>query len=466
MRYLLTSLVLLSSFVLSSALKGQDKSEPEKSASPLVGTWVSKSNPATGFTFVQYRKDGWFVSAHFFSAPYSLTRNSIWTVGHWALADDSLILHRLAGSDGLELVPEKRQLAIRELTQKKMRIANVPLDGQVFDRFEDNPAEIESIFSSAELKRQVYEQQKIILPEDAKKDVESYISIDIKRGKTMQYYLSPGGEFLGSIGIKDDDLIGKWEKSGDFLIVSGVTEKNKVAILMELKKTDGQYKLFNAEANGQSALKGFEITPFQKITPVKLSADGAQQYLDAEIFKDRYAGLSSISEATGVQKRVTSDGMIEATSTSNKSIFQADPVTGMVKGINKIFEGDGYYLQEIDGQYDAFLGVSLSKSRSTKFPNNYRYQIALVSKLEPLTIRRFFTTGSVPKTDEYIIENVRTPTGITSKTTVKRDGKFYFEFNGDSKRTSDFDEAVWDQFNEEAKALIEKTKEESPAEQQ
>ena len=68
----------------------------------------------------------------------------------------------------------------------------------------------------------------------------------------MQYYLSPGGEFLGSIGIKGDDLIGKWEKSGDFLIVSGVTEKNKVAILMELKKTDGRYKLFNAEANGQS----------------------------------------------------------------------------------------------------------------------------------------------------------------------------------------------------------------------
>ena len=40
------------------------------------------------------------------SAPYSLTRNSIWAVGHWALADDLPILHRLAGSDGLELVPE------------------------------------------------------------------------------------------------------------------------------------------------------------------------------------------------------------------------------------------------------------------------------------------------------------------------------------------------------------------------
>ena len=119
MRYLLTSLILLSSLVLSPALKGEDKSGTEKAVSPLVGTWVSKSNPATGFTFVQYRKDGWFVSAHFFSAPYSLTRNSIWAVGHWALADDSLILHRLAGSDGLELVPEKRQLAIRELTQKK-----------------------------------------------------------------------------------------------------------------------------------------------------------------------------------------------------------------------------------------------------------------------------------------------------------------------------------------------------------
>ena len=466
MRYLLTSLILLSSLVLSPALKGQDKSEPEKSASPLVGTWVSKSNPATGFTFVQYRKDGWFVSAHFFSAPYSLTRNSIWAVGHWALADDSLILHRLAGSDGLELVPEKRQLAIRELTQKKMRIANVPLDGQVFDRLEDNPAEIESIFSSAELKRQVYEQQKIILPEVAKKDVESYISIDIKRGKTMQYYLSPGGEFLGSIGIKGDDLIGKWEKSADFLIVSGVTEKNKVAILMELKKTDGRYKLFNAEANGQSALKGFEMTPFQKITRVKLSADGAKQYLDVETFKDWYANLNSITESTGIRKQVTSDGMIEATSTSNKSIFQADPVTGMVKGIKKIFEGDGYSMAEIDGQYDAFLGASLSKSRSTKSQNNYRYQIALVSKLEPFTIRWFFTLGFVPKTDEYISENVHTPTGATGKTTVKRDGKFYFEFNGDSKRTADFDEAVWDQFNEEVKALIEKTKEESPAEQQ
>ena len=44
---------------------------------------------------------------------------------------------------------------------------------------------------------------------------------------------------------------------------------------------------------------------------------------------------------------------------------------------------------EIDGQYDAFLGASLSKSRSTKSQNNYRYQIALVSKLEPFTIRWF-----------------------------------------------------------------------------
>ncbi len=465
MRYLLTSLVLLSSFVLSSALKAQDKSEPEKSASPLVGTWVSKSNPATGFTFVQYRKDGWFVSAHFFSAPYSLTRNSIWAVGHWALADDSLILHRLAGSDGLELVPEKRQLAIRELTQKKMRIANVPLDGQVFDRFEDNPAEIESIFSSAELKRQVYEQQKIILPEDAKKDVESYISIDIKRGKTMQYYLSPGGEFLGSIGIKDDDLIGKWEKSGDFLIVSGVTEKNKVAILMELKKTDGQYKLFNAEANGQSALKRLEITPFQKLTPVKLSADGAQQYMNAEIFKDLYADLNSIAELTGIRKRVTSDEMIEETTTSSKSIFEADAKTGAVKGILKYSEEDGESMSEIDGQYDALLGVSLSKSRSTKYPNNNRLQIGVVSKPEPLMLRWFFTTGSVPKTDEYVIEEVKTPTGRRLKTTVKRNGKFYFEFNGESKRTADFDEAIWEQFNAEIKALIEKAKEESPAEQ-
>ena len=463
MRYLLTSLVLLSSLALTPALDGQESPEPEKSVSPLVGTWVSKSD--TGFTFVQYRQDGWFVSAHFFSAPFSLTRNSVWAVGHWALADESLILHRLAGSDGLELVPEKRQLAIRELTQKKLRIANVPLSGQLFERFEDNPAEIESMFSSHELKRQVYEQQKIILPEDAKKDVESYISIDIKRGKTMQYYLSPGGEFLGSIGIKNDDLIGKWEKSGDFLIVSGVTEKNKVAILMELKKTDGQYKLFNAEANGESVLKGFEFTPFQKITPVKLSADGAKQYLDVETFKYIYAGLSSISDATGVRKRVTSDGMIEATSTSNKSIFQADPVTGMVKGINKIFEEDGYFMTVVDGQYDAFLGVSLSKARSTKSPNSYRYQIGLVSKLEPLTIRWFFTPGFVPKTDEYIIETVRTPTGRTSKTTVKRDGNFYFEFNSESKRTSDFDEAVWDQFNVEVKALLETPKEESPREE-
>ena len=68
-------------------------------------------------------------------------------------------------------------------------------------------------------------------------------------------------------------------------------------------------------------------------------------------------------------------------------------------------------MAEIDGQYDAFLGASLSKSRSTKSQNNYRYQIALVSKLEPFTIRWFFTLGFVPKTDEYISENVRTPTG-------------------------------------------------------
>ena len=53
----------------------------------------------------------------------------------------------------------------------------------------------------------------------------------------------------------------------------------------------------------------------------------------------------------------------------------------------------------------------------------------------------------------------------TGKTTVKRDGKFYLNLTA-TLSEPDFDEAVWDQFNEEVKALIEKTKEESPAEQQ
>ena len=247
MRLLLTSVVLLTLLVLSPASDAQEKPELQKVVSPLVGTWVSKSD--VGSTMVRYRKDGWFISAHYFSAPFSLTSNSVWAVGHWALDDDSLILHRLAGSDGLELVPEKRQLALKELTANNLLIANVPSGGQAFEKMEDVPAPIESQLSGAVLKRQVYEQQKLILPEDAKKDVESYVSFLINQGRTMQYYLSPGGEFLGSIGEENDDLIGKWEKSGDFLIVSGITEKRKVAILMELKKIDGRYKIFNCHYN-------------------------------------------------------------------------------------------------------------------------------------------------------------------------------------------------------------------------
>ena len=118
MRYLLTSLVLLTLLVLSPASEGQEKPKLQKLVSPLVGTWVSKSD--AGSTMVRYRKDGWFISAHYFSASFSLTE-SVWAVGHWALADDSLILHRLAGSDGLQLVPEKRQLVLKELTSDKLR---------------------------------------------------------------------------------------------------------------------------------------------------------------------------------------------------------------------------------------------------------------------------------------------------------------------------------------------------------
>lgn len=118
MRLLLTSVVLLTLLVLSPASDAQEKPELQKLVSPLVGTWVSKSD--VGSTMVRYRKDGWFISAHYFSAPFSLTSNSVWAVGHWALDDDSLILHRLAGSDGLELVPEKRQLALKELTREQL----------------------------------------------------------------------------------------------------------------------------------------------------------------------------------------------------------------------------------------------------------------------------------------------------------------------------------------------------------
>ena len=463
MRYLLTSLVLLTLLVLSPASEGQEKPKLQKLVSPLVGTWVSKSD--AGSTMVRYRKDGWFISAHYFSASFSLSE-SVWAVGHWALADDSLILHRLAGSDGLQLVPEKRQLVLKELTPDKLRLASVPLGGQTFEKMEDIPAPIESHLSGATLKKQVYEQKGLILPEDAKKDVESYVSIFINQGRTMQYYLSPGGEFLGSIGEENDDLIGKWEKSGDFLIVSGITEKRKVAILMELKKIDGRYKIFNMEANGMAAPDTFKPTPFQKITPVKLSADGATQYLNVETFNDWYAKLNSMTEVTGVRKQVTAEGKIEETPTSSKSIFKADSKTGAVKGMSKMFEEDGYYMVEVDGQYDAFLGVSFSKSRSTKLPDSYRYRIGVISKLEPRTLRWFFTSGVIPKTDEYFSEQVMNSTGGTSKTTVKRDGEFFLEFNSVGKRTADFDEEVWAQFNVAAKALIEKTKDESPAQQE
>lgn len=462
MRLLLTSVVLLTLLVLSPASDAQEKPELQKVVSPLVGTWVSKSD--VGSTMVRYRKDGWFISAHYFSAPFSLTSNSVWAVGHWALDDDSLILHRLAGSDGLELVPEKRQLALKELTANNLLIANVPSGGQAFEKMEDVPAPIESQLSGAVLKRQVYEQQKLILPEDAKKDVESYVSFLINQGRTMQYYLSPGGEFLGSIGEENDDLIGKWEKSGDFLIVSGITEKRKVAILMELKKIDGRYKIFNAEANGMAAPDIFKLTPFQKITPVNLSTGGAKQYLNAEIFNDWYANLNTISERTGVRKQATTDGMIEETTTSSKSIFKADSKTGTVKGMSKIVEKDGHYMVEIDGQYDAFLGVSFSKSRSTKSPDRYRYQIGVISKLKPCTLRWFFTSGVIPKTDEYFSEQVMTPTGGTSKTAVKRDGKFFFEANSVGKRTGKFDEAVWDELKASAEALYKMTEARVPAE--
>ena len=324
---------------------------------------------------------------------------------------------------------------------------------------------MESQLSGPMLTRYVFEQQKLILPEDAKKDVESYVSIISDEGRTMRYYLSPGGEFLGSVGNKNDDLIGKWEKSGDFLTISGVTEKQKLTILMELRKIDGLYKLFNVETNGKQSLQALDIPAFQKIKPVKLSTDGAKQYLKVEAFSDWYAKLNSISESSVVRKQVTNDGAIEETKTTSKSVFQGDTKTGTVKGITKFFEEDGYYMIEVDGQYDALLGVSLSKSRSTKFPKTFRYQIGVISKLKPRTFRWFFTSGAIPKTDEYFSQQVVTQTGRVSKTTVQRDGKFFLESNGVGTRTGDFNPQVWNEFKAAANALFEVNKEAIPAEQ-
>tara|TARA_B100000945_G_scaffold321568_1_gene337053 strand:+ start:3905 stop:5299 length:1395 start_codon:yes stop_codon:yes gene_type:complete len=462
MRYLLASFVLLTLLVLSPVSDAQEKPGVENRASSLVGTWVSRSK--VGDTVVRYRKDGWFISAFYFTRQYSLTRDSVWTVGHWALSDDMIILHRLAGSDGLELVPEKRKLALKELTGNKLLIGNVPLDGQAFERMEEIPSSIEKQFSGSVLARQVYEQEEIILPEDAKKDVESYVGIEKVSGRTIRFYLSPGGEFLGSIGNENDDLIGKWEKSGDFLIISGVTEKQKLAILLELRKIEGQYKLFNVEQNGEQRPAGLNTSPFQKIEPVLLSIDGAEKYLQVQAFNDWYAKLSSISEGSAVRKQVANDGMIEEAKTSSKLVFKGDIKTGQVIGITKVFEEDGYYMTEVDGQYDAFLGASLSKFRSTKFPKSFRYQIGVISKLEPRTFRWFFTSGAIPKTDEYFSQQVETQAGLVSKIAVKRDGKIFLEINGVGTRTADFDKKVWDEFKASAEALFEIKKDKLPAE--
>lgn len=450
MRSLMSLFVFVVLFLTSPHANAWQQTPEAKSRSQrLVGIWQHESR--IGNTYLKFRKDHRYVAVHIWSD----TESALVTAGHWAEHDGKLVLQRLGGGDELEKVAPKRSITVSEVTDDSLVLGRVPLQGERYKKLEEF-----DYFNDAHLVKLLYTQSKIVWPEEPALEAETHVSMIGGRTR-IHLYLAPGGEFLGRVRDGKDPLKGKWEKSGDFLTISGVTEKDKVAILMELKMTNGKYKLFNFEANGEQSAVALNSPPFEKVSSIEVSADDAEPELEQEFFKRMYQNLTGHTK-TNVFDTVYRDGNKEEFEHYWEDVLKADVESGEVTVYSKYLgmeaENDGTALSmtHVKGHFSAFFGVHLTRNKNIRRDKD-RLGIGVITNKSPMTTQWYAAKGSIPAEDEQFRESVRLADGSRKSTfRLKRNGELSVESSSES-RDIESDKSV-DEILQEFKAAYEEMK--------
>ena len=397
----------------------------EPSGSGLIGIWQHESR--IGNTYINFRKDYWYVAVHIWSD----TQSALVTAGHWAEHDGKLVLQRLGGGDELEKVAPKRSITVSEVTDDSLVLGRVPLQGERYKKLDEF-----DYFNDAHLVKLLYTQFKIVLPEEPALEAETHVSMIGGRTR-IHLYLAPGGEFLGRVRDGKDPLKGKWEKSGDFLTISGVTEKDKVAILMELKMTNGKYKLFNFEANGEQSAVALNSPPFEKVSFIEVSADDAEPELEVKFFKQLYGYLTGHSKSI-FSDTVYREGNKEEAEHYWEDVVKADVNSGEVTVYSKYLgkeagnDGTALNITNTQGHFSAFFGAHLTRNKNIRRDKD-RLGIGVITNKSPITTQWYSAKGSFPAGDEQFRESVRLADGSSTSTfRLKRNGKLFVESSSKS----------------------------------
>ena len=427
MRNLLPLCLLASLFVVSpNAHAWQQTPEADPGSQRLIGIWQHES--PIGNTHFHLRKDHWYIGVH----NWKETKSRLLTVGRWTEHDGKLVLQRLGAGDELEKMAPKRSITISEVTEDSLVLGRVPLQGERYKKVEEF-----GFLSNANAYKLLYDELGLVIPEEPVLEAETYVSLIAGRTR-IHLYLAPGGEFVGRVRDGKDPLKGKWEKSGDFLTISGVTEKDKVAILMELKMTNGKYKLFNFEANGQHSAAALNTPPFEKVSSIEVSADGAEPELEVKFFKQLYGYLTGHSKSQ-VSDTVYREGNKEEAEYYWEGVLKADVNSGEVTVYSKYLgkeagnDGTALNMTHTQGHFSAFFGVHLSRNKNIHRETD-RLGIGVIMNKSPITTQWYSAKGSIPAEDEQFRESIRLADGSSTSTfRLKRNGELFVESSSKSQ---------------------------------
>ena len=417
--YLTARMLCLASIALTICLLSSvNAGAKEQDREALIGVWRFSS--PNGNTYVRFRKDHWYVGLHFFDEQQH--DYGVWSVGHWGINDKSLILQRVAGGQELDKVAAKRAIAISDVKDDRFVLGTVPFDGQVFKRVKVIPPNVGRHLTSSVRAQGVYAQTNIIFPEDPPLDVETHVTID--GGHSLFHlYLLPAGELLATVR-NGDDLTGKWERTGDILVLSGVSKLTNANITIKLKRINGQYRVVFFTRNGTPVPQALTLPPFVESKRVDVLQDGSLPELTAGFYLklNSFIGGRSKSE---VLKTLYKEEEKQKEAYHYDFATKSDAHSGAFTGYARQLDESGKLetLMRTTGHYNALLGT-LMTTYLVAGDENQAYRIGVITRQDPLTTEWFYPAGTHKEQDLYIMDSVmENDRESTSRKVHKKNGK-------------------------------------------
>ena len=390
----------------------------EQDQDALIGVWRFSS--PNGNTYVRFRKDHWYVGLHFFDEGQH--DYGVWSVGHWGINDKSLVLQRVAGGRELDKVAAKRVIAISEVKDDRFVLGTVPFDGQVFKRVKVVPPNVGRHLTSSVRAQGVYAQTNIIFPEDPPLDVETHVTIDGGHSP-FHLYLLPAGELLVTVR-NGDDLSGKWQRTGETLLLSGVSKLTNANITIKLKRINGQYRVVFFTRNGTPVPQALTLPAFVESKRVDVDRDGALPELTAGFYQklNSFMGGRSKSEVLKtLYKQAEKEKEIYHYEFATKNDAHSGEFTGYARQLDEF--GKLETLMRTTGHYNALLGT-LMTTYQVAGDEDQAYRIGVITGQDPLTTEWFYPVGTHKEQDQYIMDSVMVnDLESTSRKVHKKNGK-------------------------------------------